>query len=986
MPAKRKASRRRGWWVAAVLTVVLGLSVYAWWFLGAASTPRVQDSLAAIRAAAESGRLPEAGARINRWIEANPKDGQAKLLSGLILATQGRTDDAIKALEAIPETDPMRGQAIGAIGEIAFRGRRARRAELACREAAARDPNAAEPRQRLIHLLSLQLRHGEARDVLWELFRASREPRILSSLIHNLSFHESDARGFTSEIDEFLAGTPNDPYLRRVKGLALMMRSQPADALPHLEAAAEALSNDPVGRFALAECLLALGRFQGDESILGPRPEQPADAARWLVFRGRLQEALGRPDDALKSLRDAVAANPRDREAHYRLGQFLNRTGQSEAGRSQLDRAKELQASYREFEKELDTILRKGPKADHGFESLGKLCRDAGLFSEARAWYELAASADPSSETARLALAELPDGIQPLPVALSRPVVRQGSTAEPLPVASAPKPAKDSAVLRFEDVSSRAGISYQYDCAARGDLYLGDTMGGGVGLIDYDRDGWLDIYFVNGCPLPYDPKAPPGKNRLYRNRRDGTFEDVTARAGASGQGYGMGCAVGDYDDDGHDDLFVTGLGRTVLYRNRGDGTFEDVTAKAGVGSDRWTTAAGFADLDNDGDLDLMVVTYVNADPSNVPDCRDATGRPLHCSPARFDGQPDLLFRNDGNGKFTDISRESGIDAAPDGRGLGMAILDLNGDGKLDIFVANDLSPDFLFLNQGGLKFEESGMSSGVALNGSGKATSSMGVVADDLNGDGLPDLFITNFLNEPDSLFRNLGNGLFVDATLGANLQAVGLIGTGFGVAAPDFNNDRHPDLFMKNGHADDQPWINTPMAQPPQAFLGKPEGRFEAVPESASPYLSRRVVGRGLAAGDLDNDGRLDLVIVHRDVPAVVLRNTTPGGKWIGLHLHGKRSGSIPYGAIVTCVADGRSQVRVLAAGTSYLSVHDPRIWFGLGTTTLVDSIKVRWPSGLEQTFRDLPAGTIFDLTEGEEKPKPARGTAPIAKTTKSG
>ena len=344
-------------------------------------------------------------------------------------------------------------------------------------------------------------------------------------------------------------------------------------------------------------------------------------------------------------------------------------------------------------------------------------------------------------------------------------------------------------------------------------------------------------------------------------------------------------------------------------------------------------------------------------------------------PARFPAQADLLFRNNGDGTFADVSRESGIDAAPDGRGLGLAIADLDGDGRLDVFVANDLSPDFLFLNRGGLRFEEAGMAAGVALNGSGRATASMGVVADDLDGDGRTDLFVTNFLNEPNTLFHNLGGGLFADATLAANLATSSLTVTGFGVAAPDFDNDGHPDLFITNGHVDDQPWLNSPMAQPPQAFLGLGGGRFGAVGGSDSPYLSRRVVGRGLAAGDLDNDGRVDLVVVHRDSPAAVLRNRTPGGHWLGLRLRGTRSGSTPVGARVTCRSGGREQVRILSSGTSYLSSHDLRLWFGLGTSTRVESLHVRWPSGLEQDFSDLPADSILELREGDSAPKRLEG-----------
>ncbi len=520
----------------------------------------------------------------------------------------------------------------------------------------------------------------------------------------------------------------------------------------------------------------------------------------------------------------------------------------------------------------------------------------------------------------------------------------------------------------LEDVTEPSGVSFPYESGESGNMFLGDTMGGGVGLIDYDGDGWLDLYFVNGCRFPFGPGPPPAPNVLYRNQGDGTFEDVTERAGVGGHGYGMGCAVGDFDQDGNDDLFVTGLGQTVLYRNRGDGTFEDVTERAGVGTDRWSTAAGFGDLDGDGDLDLVVVTYVAAYPLDVPDCRDPTGRPIHCSPLRFEAQADLLFRNEGDGTFTDVSVESGIASAPEGRGLGLAIADLDDDGRLDIFVANDLSHDFLFRNLGGLRFEEQGMAAGVACNGSGRATSSMGVVAEDLDGDQKIDLFVTNFLNEPNTLFHNLGSGQFVDATLTANLQASSNAVTGFGAVAPDFDNDGRPDLFVANGHIDDQPWFNSPMAQPPQAFWNRGDGRFAPVDTTESPYLYRHVVGRGVAAGDLDNDGRVDLVVVHRDAPAVVLRNRTPGGHWLGVRLRGTTSGRFPVGARVVCQVDGREHVRWLTSGTGYLAAHGPRLWFGLGASNRVDSLQVNWPSGRSQTWTDLPADQILELTEGTD------------------
>ena len=429
----------------------------------------------------------------------------------------------------------------------------------------------------------------------------------------------------------------------------------------------------------------------------------------------------------------------------------------------------------------------------------------------------------------------------------------------------------------------------------------------------------------------------------------------------------MGCVVGDYDGDGHDDLFVTGLGRTVLYRNRGDGTFEDATTRARVGSDRWSTAAGFGDLDGDGDLDLVVVTYVAADPRNVPECLDPTGRPFHCPPGQFPPQFDQLFRNDGDGTFTDVSREAGIEV-PGGLGLGLAIADLDADGRLDLFVANDAAPNFLFRNLGALKFEEVGAASGVAYDGNGRATASMGVVAEDLDGDGRLDLFHVNFLNEASTLLRNIGNGLFDDVTSAAGLDADGRVATGFGAAALDVENDGRLDLFVANGHVDDRPWANHPMPQLPRLYRSRAPGRFELAPRSIGPYFARPVVGRGAAAGDLDGDGRVDLVVIHRDAPAAYLRNATAGGAWIGFRLVGGRSGKTPIGARVECHSGGRSAVRWLTSGTSYLASNDPRLFFGLGPAEVVDRVEIVWPSGGRQSASGLAAGRVYEVREGSD------------------
>ena len=363
-------------------------------------------------------------------------------------------------------------------------------------------------------------------------------------------------------------------------------------------------------------------------------------------------------------------------------------------------------------------MLRGGSDAS-GLARIGKLCAESGMVLEARDWYELADAGEPRQRNRAFDGSLLPPAGDEPTVALSRPLLkaRVSSAVGELPVRVI---ARLDLTPRFEDVAAQVGVRYCYESGATQNLFIGDTMGGGVALFDFDGDGWLDIYFVNGCALPYDRRNPPRPNKLYRNTGKGAFEDVTERAGVPGRGYGMGCAVGDFDNDGHEDLFLTGLDQTLLYRNRGDGTFEDVTARAGVFSSRWTTGAGFADLDADGDLDLMVVTYVQADPELVLQCRDRFGRLIHCQPERFSAQLDQLFRNNGDGTFTDVSHESGIEVA-NGKGLGLAIADFDEDGLLDLFVANDGTPNFLFHNRGGLRFDEVGLASGVAYDGSGDA-------------------------------------------------------------------------------------------------------------------------------------------------------------------------------------------------------------------------------------------------------------------------
>ncbi|CAN5865087.1 hypothetical protein BH23PLA1_BH23PLA1_24100 [soil metagenome] len=746
--------------------------------------------------------------------------------------------------------------------------------------------------------------------------------------------------------------------------------------MAHLEAVAEVFEDDLEGQLALAECRILLGDSAGPDELLGPEPDRPDARARWYVLQGRMEEDRGRPEAAIEAYRAALEADPENRVAQYRLAQALIARGETESAKTHLELAEHRRERQYTLRYALNRQIRGSQDAEE-FERLGHLCRDVGLLAEAKAWYGEALRLDLSRSSARAARTALESTTELAPeLALVVPRLmadRHRATAvDSLDRQGIDLEERSASVVRFEEVARTARLDFAYDSGRSEDLYLADTTGGGVGLFDYDGDGWLDIYFVNGGPLPLDPNDLPTPNKLFRNNGDGTFNDVTESAGVAGLGYGMGCAVGDFDNDGHDDLFVTGLGRTILYRNNGDGTFTDITEPAGVGSERWTTAAGFADLDGDGHLDLVVIAYVDARPGEEPECLDQTGRPIHCPPGMFTIQHDHLFRNNGDGTFTDITAEASLEPSEGaGPGLGLAIADFDGDGRLDIYVANDAAPDFLYRNLGGLRFEEVGRLSGLAYSGDGIATASMGVVAEDLDGDRLIDLFHTNFLNEPNTLHRNHGGGLFHDVTVVAGLDAPSRPVTGWGAVALDAANDGVLDLFYANGHVDHQPWIERPMAQPHQLLLGRGEGRFTPATDSSGAYFSGSYVGRGVASGDLDNDGRVDLVVVHRDAPAALLRNTSRAGHWLSVRLQGETSASTPVGTRVTCEAGGRSTIRTLTSGTSYLSASDQRLHFGLGAAGTVDRLEVRWPSGLLQEWTDLPADRIYEIQEGAD-PRP--------------
>ena len=534
--------------------------------------------------------------------------------------------------------------------------------------------------------------------------------------------------------------------------------------------------------------------------------------------------------------------------------------------------------------------------------------------------------------------------------------------------------AGSSMQIQFEDIARRAGLNFTLQNGATGDFHQPELMLGGVAALDYNNDGCMDIFFTNGAAMPSLQKTGAQySNRLFRNNCNGTFTDVTEKAGLAGHGYSMGVAVGDYDNDGYPDIFVAGVNRNILYHNRGDGTFEDVTAKAHLEGIEphygklWSVAAAWVDIDNDGWLDLVVTNYVQWDPKLEPRC-GTPQHPLYCDPAAYHGTPDQMFRNNHDGTFTDITESSGI-GAQIGRGMGAAIADYDGDGLPDIFVANDTVPNFLLHNLGRGKFEEVAMLAGVALNDNGRPVASMGADFRDYDNDGLPDLAFTDMVNDTYQLFRNTGKApAFEDATASSGLALETRRLTGWGDGLYDFDNDGWKDLFTANSHFPGlERDLGTETALPNSVFRNDGKGHFEDVSKTAGAGFQLGGHYRGVAFADFDNDGRVDAVVSNVDGPARLFRNVTANaGHWLALKLQGTRSNRDGIGAkVVVTLPNGRKLYNHCTTSVGYASSSEPLVRFGLGDETTAKLVQVRWPSGKVQELHTVEANQILNVKE---------------------
>ena len=537
--------------------------------------------------------------------------------------------------------------------------------------------------------------------------------------------------------------------------------------------------------------------------------------------------------------------------------------------------------------------------------------------------------------------------------------------------------ATDSSFPFVEVPASASGISWSHTAGASPEKYLPESTGAGCAFLDYDNDGWMDIYLVNSGPCDFYKPAKPLRNALYRNNRDGTFTDVTEKAGVAGGGYGMGAAVGDYNGDGFPDLYVTQYGRSILYRNNGDGTFTDVTEKAGVAAPGWASSAVWFDYDNDGRLDLFVCRFVDFDKTKhhhcgAPNLPQLAGLNEYCYPKVYSPMPSWLFHNNGDGTFTDVSQKAGIADNP-GKSWGVVATDINNDGWMDLFVANDTEANFLFANRRGKHFEEIGFTAGVAYGEQGKARSGMGVDSADFNQDGWMDLFVSNLNDELFGFYQNKGKEEFEDIAGPTGIAGVTRLMSGWGLKFFDYDNDGDLDLLLANGHPDDLiEKIHPNVGYREHLLLFHHEGKkLQNVSVVSGPIFEKTLSARGLALGDFNNDGAIDVLISVNDGPPLLLQNSAGAvNHWLGVRLVGKKANPDAIGARITYQAGDLSRSRMKVGGGSYLSSHDPRVVLGLGHRTRMDWLEVKWPqpSGLVQRFTNPPIDRYITIIEGED------------------
>jgi enediyne biosynthesis protein E4 len=997
--------RRRGsWiWILAGLALLVSSSAAVWVICMRA----LHAELAQARGTMEARRFGRARDRLSRLSRYWTNQGEVFVLIGECELELHRREEALAAWDLVAPGSPFFGRAAVLRGtHLINSGRYAPAEELLLQALGRPDPAVHYELERtLTRLYRFEGRFDDVR----RLVRASwcRSPNPASSLkeLWTLDHSPMPVESWNRVLE---AADADDDRVWLGRASQAILTGRFADAANWLDRCIKRRPDDPSVWQARLELAEATGEAAGCRTALDHLPAERFDNEAIRKIRASMAASVGDAGRERHELLALLEGAPGNTHALERLAVLLFQAGQPGEAEKLHRRKAEIDRAQDRYRK----MLFDGDDLSARADVLAQLSVTLGRPFDAAAWgiIEAARLRDPGPAqggSRQPQRSPLPESLIARAVALSSPfaIIRQGkATAAPMlgelvadlrpapaahglgaatasrAVASPDDPSKS--IPEFVDDAEAVGLRFVFDNGQTAERLLPETMSGGLAQLDFDGDGWLDVYCVQGGVLiagddEPDKTAPSPGDHLFHNRGDGTFEDVSQASGiaqiAWGRGYGMGVTAADYDNDGRTDLFVTRLSAYSLYRNRGDGTFEDVTVRAGLAGRRDNpTSAAFADLDNDGDLDLYVCHYMIWDPAHPRLCKNEKSEYFYCDPSKVEPAPDRVFRNDG-GRFVDVTASSGC-AETDGRGLGVVAADIDDDNLIDLYVANDGTANYLFRNLGNFHFEEIGLRAGVAGSADGGYQAGMGVACGDLDGDGRPELMVTNFYGEGTTLYENMGQGLFTDRSAASGIGLATRYLLGFGIAMVDVTNHGRKDVIIVNGHVND----NRPFylyAMPSRLYENRPDGRLVDVSNQAGPPWDVPRVGRGLSIGDVDNDGRVDAVIVAQNEPIAYFHNRTrrPGHS-VTFRLEGTRSNRDGVGARVTVTAGGRRQVLERCGGGSYQSASDPRLHFGLGESKRIEQVEIRWPSGQVDRHAGLDADSGYLLREGDVKPHSLR------------
>ena len=976
-------SRRVDWDVGMLqrrgrlLIAVAGLAVVVstWFAVRTIEQRRFDKELEQARRDFAARRFASARAELLRLAERRADHGEVEYLLGTCEKIAGHPEAALKAWRRVPAGATEVTLSTLSRARLALELGQYRLSETCLESLRSKQGEVGDEARRLLEWLYwITGQWDEHRALVRQYLERAQDPALALRALWSSEFDYYPVGDVTRTLTTAHARAPDDD--RVWLGLAnLALRQGRFDEAGHwLTRCEQAAPDDP----AVLRCRLdwaeAAGRPEDVARLASRLPASALTPERLLRLRAWLASVNGDRQAERSVVEQLVALRPSDSGAWERLAELALQAGEGARAAEVRHRKAAAAAALGRYYK----LLIESKDSPPPPTELARAAEACGRWVDARAWWRYAAQGNPSlAHEANAAVARL-DAAAPPPTPAGR------SLADVLGPVRRPQEPDDKAVAgrfvvpRFVDEAASRALNFTLDHGPTPEHQMPETMSGGVGFLDYDGDGWLDVYAVQGGPFPPTADRSPFGDRLFRNHGDGTFEDATAPSGLAAfpGGYGHGVAVADYDNDGRPDLFVTRWRSYALYHNRG-GRFEDVTESAGLGGDRdWPTSAAWADLDGDGDLDLYVCHYLVWDAANPTLC-GIQGKPEtehgYCDPRRFTARADHVFRND-HGRFVDVTAEAGI-VDRDGRGLGVVAADLDDDGKVDLFVANDTTANYFFRNLGGFRFQEQGEESGLSGSSSGGYLAGMGVACGDLDSDGRIDLAVTNFFGESTTLYHNHGRGLFSDHGVETGLAAATRMVLGFGLAALDANNDGWLDLAQANGHVEDyRPKL--PYTMHAQLILGTKGGGMVDASKAAGPPWQVLRVARGLAVGDIDNDGRLDVLLASQRMPLALLHNQCdPPGHFLTLALEGVESNRDGVGAKVTVTSAGRKAVAVRFGGGSYLSASDPRLHFGLGVADAADRVDVTWPSGRHDRYEHLAADAGYRLREGDPQARPLPG-----------